>query len=66
MSKHTNHDGLYKKNESPIVESVRQTEGLYKRVKVAKVEVDSPNDDTLEKVKELENEAPNGKKILTE
>lgn len=66
MAKHVNRDGLYKKNESPVVESVRQTEGLYKKVKVAKVEVNTENEAALKQVKELENNSSTAKRVLAE
>lgn len=66
MAKHTHSDGLYRKVESPVVESVTQDDGLYKKVKVAKVTVANPTDAVTEKVKELESESAPTRRILNE
>lgn len=57
-------DGLYRKTESPVVESVRQTEGLYQKTRVAKVQVENPTEEQAEAVKTMEANQPKTKKML--
>lgn len=65
MTKYSHSDGLYRKVESPVTESVRHVEGLYKKTKVATLSVDNPTEETEATVKALEAEnAVASKKVL--
>lgn len=61
MSKFKNSDGLYKKTESPLIESVTQTEGLYRKTTKAAVQIDNPTQadkDTIAAMESKNNEKP--------
>ena len=66
MSEYMGKEGLYKKTESPVKESVTQTEGLYKRKQVANLRIDNPTEEQKEAVNELEKSIDNTKRILKE
>lgn len=64
MSRVSGNNGLYRKTESPVVESVRQTEGLYQKTTVAKVTVENPTEEETQAVKTMEANRPESKKML--
>lgn len=61
MNKYENSNGLYRKAESPVKESVHQNEGLY--TKRQSVVINNPTEEDINKAKK-ENSEVAGKKIL--
>lgn len=61
MPNYKHQSGLYRKTESPIVESVKQSEGLYKKVQIAKIEMESLTEADKSSLSSME-AAPNTKK----
>ena len=64
MSKYSHNGGLYRKLESPVTESVRHTEGLYRKTKVAIVEVKEQSVEDVITTVEANNAASTSKKPL--
>ena len=59
-------EGLYKKTESPVKESVTHDEGLYRRKEVADIHIENPTEMQKETVKALEKSINDSKRILKE
>lgn len=66
MSHYKKSEGLYTKTESPITESVEQTEGLYKKTKVASVNIHNPNESEQAAIEELNKNSIRQSRILKE
>lgn len=64
MANYANSEGLYRKLESPIVESVRQSEGLYKKVNVAKFNMSDLTESQKYTISELNSDTNNKNRII--
>ena len=66
MSGYMGKEGLYKKTESSVKESVTQNEGLYRRKEIADIHIENPTEEQKEANNTLEKTVNHSKRLLKE